>query len=328
MKFARFNGGRTGLVVGHKRLEIIDVHASLGPLGKIAPAAAETIRSVLPEAAGASWVEMIGRWEDVRGAFEQFLQLANADFERIAFEKARLEPPLASPLVHIYALGSNTVVHIQRAFQQMKGVELSEADILKPRNEGLPPGGFTVWPATVVGPDATVTPPRGTRKLDYEGECAVYVRSPGRNQEHVAVWGYAGWNDLGVRDSHLGLAKESPWIPYSFNLPKNFDSGNACGPWVVVDEVESLEALRCVVKVNGDIRQDWALSEMIYSFDETLRYLSNHTSLRPGDMLTSGTGAGLAIEGGIDSPFWLKPGDVVEVELEGAGTLRNVIGDW
>ena len=332
MKFVRFNGGRTGLVIERDGLQVLDVAGSLAALRHRDVPAATAIEAVLPNDGPASWTELIGRWEQVREAFQSLITHA-ADKEDGAFllrpfEALNLEPPLASPTVHIFSFSSNTAVHIQRAFKAMKNVELTEADVLKPKNDGLPPGGFTLWPDTVIGPGATITPPRGTRLLDYEGECAVYVKSAGRNLKTVDIWGYAAWNDLGIRDTHLGLAKEAPWGPFSMNLPKNFDSGNACGPWVVVDEGYDIGRLRCVLTVNGEVRQDWNLRDMIYSFDEMLRYVSSTVSLRPGDMVTSGTGAGVAIEGGIHGPHWLKPGDVIEIRLEGAGTLTNLVGEW
>ena len=99
-------------------------------------------------------------------------------------------------------------------------------------------------------------------------------------------------------------------------------------PGVVVDEGHDINRLRCVLTVNGEVRQDWNLADMIYSFDETLRFISEYVSLRPGDILTSGTGAGVAIESGTHGPHWLKPGDVVSITLDGVAPLTNPIGQW
>ena len=70
------------------------------------------------------------------------------------------------------------------------------------------------------------------------------------------------------------------------------------------------------------------MAEMIYSFDETLRYISNSLTLRPGDMLCSGTGAGVALESGVDGADWLRPGDQIEIRLDGVAPLRNTVGAW
>ena len=332
MKFARFEDGRSALVIQADGLQLLDVTASTAWLRAFDPRAAETIAGVLPAAGGHSWVEMISRWDEVRGAFGSLIELVlsrRGDSPALQpFETARLGPPLASPTSHIFSLSSNTVIHIQRAFQVMFGTELSADDVLKAKTEGLPPGGFTIWPDSVVGPNGTITPPKGTRLFDYEAECAVYVKRGGRNCEHVELWGHAAWNDLGVRDANLHLKKDSRWGPFSLNLMKNFDSANACGPWVAVDEGHDITKLQCSLKVNGEPRQDWNLADMIYSFDETLRFISTYATLRPGDVLTSGTGAGTAIEKGIDGADWLKPDDVVEITLDGAGTLRNMVGHW
>ena len=333
MKFVRIKKAGTGLVVdAAEGLVTVEVRASLGQLRRHDAAAAVAIESVLPAGGPESWNPLIDRWNEVRGAFQALDDLAGRGAihgpAARPFDPAALDPPLASPTAHIFSLGSNTAVHIQRAFKAMKNLDLSREDAMKAKTEGLPPAGFTIWPDSVVGPLATIIPPRGTLKLDYEAECAVYVGRGGRNLDSVPLWGFAAWNDLGIRDLNLGLRKEGPWIPFSFNLVKNFDTGNACGPWVVVDEGHDINNLRCVLTVNGEVRQDWNLSDMIYSFDEALRYFSEYVTLRPGDMLTSGTGAGVAIEGGSEGPHWLKPGDVVSITLDGAGTLTNSIGNW
>ncbi len=333
MKFVRFGGGKTGLVAKTTGLHVVEVIASLPGLRAHDAAAAQAVLSVLAAEGPQDWSEMIGQWDTVRPAFQALLALAKADGPREGlvlhpWAGLTLEAPLPSPTVHIFSFTSNTVVHIQRAFKAMLNTDLSEDEVLKSRRAGLPPGGFSIWPASVIGPGATITPPRGARLLDYEGECAVILKKGGRDLQSVELWGYMNWNDLGVRDTHLKLKPEAPWAPFSLNLPKNFDTGNACGPWVVVDEDHDLRRLRCIVRVNGEVRQDWNLADMIYPFEDMFTHVSQWATLRPGDIVTSGTGAGVAIEGGLHSPHWLKRGDVVDVQLEGAGTLSNPIGDW
>ena len=332
MRFARFAEGRTGLVIGSRDLQVLDVVSSLPILRDIDRHAADAISSVLHEGGWQSWVGLIDRWDDVRGAFGTLVALAESErgigLPMRRFDETPLQAPLASPQSHIFSMSSNTVIHIQHAFRVMLGVELTPEQVLQAKSDDLPPGGFTIWPDSVVGPGGIVAPPDGFKLFDYEAECAVYVRKGGRNLQTVELWGYAAWNDLGVRDANLGLIKDSKWGPFSLNLMKNFDTGNACGPWVVVDEPFDINGLRCTLHVNGELRQDWNLADMIYSFDEMLTFISTYATLRPGDILTSGTGAGTAIELGLDGAYWLKPGDVVEVGLEGAGILRNIVGDW
>ena len=328
MKFVRFAGGKTGLVIEADGLQVLDVAGSLGALRDRDGVAAALIDETLLHDPAQSWRQMIGRWDEVRGAFELLASIPARELDLLPFGSAPLEPPLAAPDVHIFAMGSNTTDHIVRAFKVMQNLDLTHAQARGAKDEGLPPFGFMLWPTTVAGPNATVAPPKGTLKFDYEGECAVYVRRGGRDLENVELWGYTAFNDFGVRDPLLKLVKEAKWGPFSLNLPKNFDTSNSCGPWVVVDEGQDLGALRCVLKVNGHIRQDWNLSEMIYSFDETLSYISKSLTLRPGDMLSSGTGAGVALESGVDSENWLKPGDRIELLLDGVAPLRNTVGAW
>ena len=328
MRFVRFGGGRTGIVIEAGGLQVVDVVRSLAGLHGADPGAAALLGELLPDMPGQSWREMIGRWDEARPAFAALQALPPDRLVLHPFAGTKLEPPLAAPDCHIFAMGSNTTDHIIRAFKVMQNLDLTEAQARKSKEDGLPPFGFMLWPATVAGPDDSVAPPRGTLKFDYEGECAVYVRTGGRDLRSVKIWGYTAFNDLGVRDPFLGLVKDAPWGPFSLNLPKNFDTSNSCGPWVAVDEAGDLSRLRCVVTVNGQTRQDWRLDQMIYNFDETLGYISRSLTLRPGDMLCSGTGAGVALEGGVDGPDWLKPGDVIEVRLDGVAPLRNTVAPW
>lgn len=329
MKFVRYNGGRTGIVVDRSELQVVDVIGALPQLRASDAAAADAIGAVLGSEPVASWVPMIAAWDDLRDGYASLERLCSQGLEvdYLPFESALIEAPLPAPTVHIWGAGSNTVEHVQHAFRVMKGLDLSVDDVLKPKREGEPPSGFMIWPSSVIGTGATVTPPPGFTKLDYEGECAAIVRSAGVGLKSVEIWGYAAWSDFGVRDPHLGLAPESKWIPFSLNLPKNFDSANGFGPWIAVDEGEFSTA-RCKTLVNGEVRQDWPLSDMIYSFEDAFAFISTYQALRPGDIVTSGTGPGVAIEGGRDGPNWLKAGDIVDIVLDGAGTLSNRIGTW
>lgn len=331
MRFVRHSGGKTGLVIGSEAKKVLDICDNISAFGQVDPDAANRIRLVLIEDRFQSWVEMIGNWEDVGDAFKAFERSAVTSADNYILRDLAdvpLEAPLASPTSNIYALGSNTIAHIIRAFKAMADLDLSAEQAAAAKRNGRPPFGFTVWPSTVVGPGAVVAPPAGSLKFDYEAECAVFVKKGGRYLQSVDIWGYTAFNDFGVRDTHLGLAPQADFGPFSFNVPKNFDTGKSCGPWVVVDEGVEPETLRCTLRVNGEIRQDWHLSEMIYTFNDTLSYLSNNITLRAGDMLASGTGAGVALEDGKDGPSWLRPGDVVEVGLGGMEPLRNIVGQW
>lgn len=330
MKFARFDGGNTGLIIPiGSDFAVMDIHANLGAFARMDDVASAAIARVLPPGAHSSWTGMIAQWDELAPAFRSLERFGSEGHgNTVPLAECTLEPPLADGQIRVFAIGSNTTVHIVRAMKVMLNLDLTEEQVLQPKRDGAPPFGFMVWPSTIVGSGAEVSPPRGTQTFDYEAECAVYVKNAGRYQDQAAIWGYTAFNDFGVRDTHLKLAKEPPAGPFSFNTPKNFDSGKSCGPWVSVDEEHDLADLRCILKVNGEIRQDWQLRDMIYGFQEVLAYLSHSLTLRPGDMLASGTGAGVAIESGVAGGNWLKPGDQVEVRVGSVGPLRNVVGAW
>ncbi|MEO7405255.1 MAG: fumarylacetoacetate hydrolase family protein, partial [Burkholderiales bacterium] len=109
---------------------------------------------------------------------------------------------------------------------------------------------------------------------------------------------------------------------------KNFDTGNAIGPWIVIDEPHDPMKVRVQTRVNGVTRQDWSTTEMMYSFAETAVFISKYLRLGAGDIIWSGTGHGTAAEYGKDGDRWVKPGDKLEVEVEGVGVLRNNVVAW
>ncbi len=328
MKFVRFNGGRTGLAVSNGS-QIIDIAASLG---KADAAMAAAIGAVLPGDGSGSWTPMIEAWAELRPQFQALEALYETAPARLVLHDGaavRLEAPLPSPDRRIFALGANTVEHIQAVTANLPPPGVTVEDIYKPKNAGAAPVGFNVLADSVVGPNAVITPPAFVKKLDYEVECAVIVGKNGSNMGlDTLFWGYTAWNDLGMRDGHLKLLPVAPSFGYSMNLWKNWDGANACGPWVVVDEGFDVNALRCQLSVNGEPRQDWNTRDMIYSFAELFDHLSRYFVLKAGDIGVSGTGRGTAIEGDIDGPQWLAPDDVIEIHVEGVAPLVNTIGHW
>ncbi len=271
---------------------------------------------------------MINAWERTRDALsklESFAENGHSAVVSSPVDAVKIEAPLPSRERRIWSLGANTVKHTQGATKQLLGRAETEEQIMAPKLNDIYPIGFDVHVDSVVGPNERVTPPKFAKKIDYEGECAVILKMDGNKS---SFWGYTGWNDLSIRDTHLGLMANPPALGYSFHLQKNFDGANVCGPWIVVDEPYDVRNLNCKVLVNGELRQDWNTSEMIYSFDDALDHISRYMALKSGDILTSGTGAGVALEGPLDGPLWLKGGDVVDVQLEGVGSLITTINDW
>jgi 2-keto-4-pentenoate hydratase/2-oxohepta-3-ene-1,7-dioic acid hydratase in catechol pathway len=185
------------------------------------------------------------------------------------------------------------------------------------------PSLFIRFASSFTGHNQPLIRPPESHQLDYEGEIAMVIGKPGRRipeanaLEHVAALMLC--NEGTLRD----------WVRHAkFNVTqgKNFDRSGALGPWLVpyVDE-KQIADIRLTTRVNGETRQEDRTSRMIFSFRKIINYISTFTSLEAGDIIITGTptGAGARLE----PPQWLKPGDIVEVEADGLGILRNTIQD-
>ena len=192
------------------------------------------------------------------------------------------------------------------------------------RDEELPevPTLFARWPASLSWDGARVPVPATEIGLDWEGEVVAWVGSTlvdATPQEALAaVVGYSTFNDL---TSRRAQKHTSQWI-----IGKNGDRSGPLGPMVPAAEVGDLrDGLRLETRVNGQVVQQATTSQMIYGVGETLSYISRTFTINPGDLLATGTPSGV---GYARTPPWLlQPGDVVEVEVERLGVLRNVIVD-
>ncbi|AVX02608.1 5-carboxymethyl-2-hydroxymuconate Delta-isomerase [Maritalea myrionectae] len=185
------------------------------------------------------------------------------------------------------------------------------------------PSLFIRFPRSFTGHDQPLVRPLASPQLDYEGEIVLVIGKGGRHiaeadaLDHVAALSLC--NEGTIRD----------WVRHAkFNVTqgKNFDSTGAIGPWLVPYEAEEqLADIRLTTKVNGELRQDDRTSRMIFSFRKLINYISTFTTLAPGDVIITGTPTGAGAR--LDPPQWLKPGDVIEVEAEGIGVLRNTVRD-
>lgn len=185
------------------------------------------------------------------------------------------------------------------------------------------PSLFPRFARSFVGHGQPLVRPRASEQLDYEGEIVIVIGKAGRHiseasaLDHVAALSLA--NEGTLRD----------WVRHAkFNVTqgKNFDASGSIGPWLVPFTGESqLADIALTTRVNGEVRQSDRTSRMIFSFRYLIAYISTFTTLVPGDTIITGTptGAGARLE----PPVWLKPGDVVEIEADGIGTLRNGVVD-
>ncbi|GHF03207.1 2-hydroxyhepta-2,4-diene-1,7-dioate isomerase [Streptomyces spiralis] len=178
---------------------------------------------------------------------------------------------------------------------------------------------------TVVGPNDTVLVPRGSTKTDWEVELAIVIGRTARYLEsreealaHVA--GYAVSHDVSERE--FQIERGGTW-----DKGKNCETFNPFGPWLVTaDEVPDPQNLSLKLWVNGELKQDGTTAEQIFPVAEVVRYVSHFMTLYPGDVINTGTPAGVALGQPDPKPF-LRSGDVVELEIEGLGRQRQELKD-
>ena len=182
-----------------------------------------------------------------------------------------------------------------------------------------PPIFLRVWRSQVAH-DQPIIRPSVSESLDWEGELAIIIGKPGRNIsqstafEHVA--GYSIYNDASIRE----------WQFHAKQIAagKNFESTGGFGPWMVTaDEIEPGRTLKLETRLNGERMQSGSTSDMIFSIPRLINYASCIFTLMPGDVIATGTPSGVGFTR--EPPRFMQPGDTVEVEIEGIGTLRNPI---
>lgn len=182
------------------------------------------------------------------------------------------------------------------------------------------PSMFYRAPSSLVAHMQPIVRPRESIELDYEGEIALVIGKGGRRisqsdaLHHVA--GVTLCNEGTIRD----------WIRHGkFNVTqgKNWDATGSIGPWIVTsDEIDLAQPLHLTVKLNDDVTQDDTTANLIKSFPEIIAYVSTFMTLKPGDIIVTGTPVKLRRS---DPPVWLKPGDAIEITCPQIGTLRNTV---
>lgn len=187
------------------------------------------------------------------------------------------------------------------------------------------PVAFLKLPGTVIGPEDDIPYPPEVKNLDYEVELAIVIGKPCVDVSVEAtldyVAGYAAFNDISARDVIRAENKSGIHL-----MGKSFPGFAPMGPYLVTgDEIPDPQHLKLKLSVNGELRQDSNLSYMIFKIRDMIAYWSQ-MGLNPGDVLTTGTPRGVAAGREPEqAPWWLKPGDVVEAEVEKVGRLKNRI---
>ncbi|CDG85796.1 fumarylacetoacetate hydrolase family protein [Janthinobacterium agaricidamnosum] len=231
----------------------------------------------------------------------------------IALSEVQLLAPLPRPERNIFCVGKNYRAHAQefsRSGYEAGAVAGAEIDAY--------PAVFTKPGGSVVGTEALVELHAGiTSEVDYEGELAVVIGRPGRDiavaDAMTHVWGYTIINDVTARDRQKNHRQ---WF-----LGKGLDTFCPMGPWIVTADDLAARNVRIQTWVNGELRQDANTADLLFDIPKLISVISAGMTLRPGDVIATGTPAGVGI--GMTPPRFLKKGDSVVVAIEGIGTLRN-----
>lgn len=243
-----------------------------------------------------------------RGGLGEAAQVARRESADLALEDMEFLPPIPVP-EKIICVGVN---YLDRNEEYKDGSEL-------PRFPSI----FLRTPGSIVGHRQPIVRPPESAQLDYEGEIAIVIGKPGRRisaaDASVHIAGLACMNEGTIRD----------WLRHGkFNVTqgKNFDRTGSIGPWLVTaDEFSGYDNLTVTTRVNGEVRQHESTARLLFSFPYLINYISTWTELRPGDVIATGTPTGAGAR--FDPPRYLRPGDQVEVEVDGVGTLVNAVVD-
>jgi len=255
--------------------------------------------------------------DDVDGAF---LDSGGVERVRAALADGRL--PVAGP---VDSLGLRYGAPVARPIKVVC-VGLNYRDHAEETHAAVPvePILFMKDPSTVIGPGDEVLVPRLSVKTDWEVELAVVIGHTARylssDAEALAcIAGYAVANDVSERE--FQIERGGQW-----DKGKSCETFNPLGPWFVpASEVTDPQALALRLWVNGELKQDGNTANMIFGVVEVVRYISQFMVLRPGDVINTGTPAGVAHGQPEPKPF-LRAGDVIELEIDGLGRQRQVLG--
>jgi 2-keto-4-pentenoate hydratase/2-oxohepta-3-ene-1,7-dioic acid hydratase in catechol pathway len=241
------------------------------------------------------------------GALAEATQAAKSAPADFALSDIAFLPPIGSP-EKIICVGVN---YANRNEEYRDGSEAPKY-----------PSLFIRFPGSFVGHGAALIRPKVSLQFDYEGEIVLVI---GREGRHVPrddasglIAGYTLANEGSVRD----------WIRHGkFNVTqgKNFDRSGSMGPWIVPANELPSGPLHLTTRVNGEVRQDDTTESMIFDFASLIAYITTFTTLKPGDLILTGTPTGAGAR--FDPPRWLVPGDVVTVEVPGIGVLSNPVAD-
>ncbi|HTI87076.1 MAG TPA: fumarylacetoacetate hydrolase family protein [Alphaproteobacteria bacterium] len=264
----------------------------------------------------ASTKDVLGAWrtaEPALSALSDELAKGNSALKSVA--KPLADAKLLAPILYpdaIFCAFANYTDHMK---------EMSDRD--PPDKTKVKPLFFFKHPRSVIGPEETVALPAYSKQVDWEAELAVVIGAPARNvpvekaMDHVA--GYTIMNDLSLRD----CGTRTDWnVRHDFMSGKSFDTGAPMGPWIVpASQIPDIYKLGLKQWVAGELMQDSSTSYMHFTIAEQVSYLSQKFTLRPGDVIATGSPSGNGRPRGI----FLKPGQDLTIEIEAIGRLHNPI---
>ncbi len=249
-----------------------------------------------------------------RDAVATWAQAGNQSRRRIALAEVELLSPIPQPMRDIFCVGKNYRAHAAEfhasGFDSSGKEEVPSAPVI-----------FTKATTSVVGPNAPVLGSLDhTNSVDYEGELGVVIgRKAFQVDEEAAmnhVFGYVIINDVTSRELQK---KHNQWV-----IGKGIDTFCPMGPWLVTaDEVGDVGAMQLETRINGELRQQASLSDLIFDIPTLISTMSRTMTLLPGDIIATGTPVGVGI--GFNPPKYLKKGDIMQVGITGLGVLENEI---
>jgi 2-keto-4-pentenoate hydratase/2-oxohepta-3-ene-1,7-dioic acid hydratase in catechol pathway len=259
---------------------------------------------------GTTISDLTAHFPTMRAAIEAgaLQALAKAAGPKLGLDQVTLTIPVTNP-EKIICVGVN---YPDRNAEYKDGQEA-------PPNMSL----FIRFPRSFTGHDQPLIRPPESPQLDYEGEVVIVIGKGGRRISQAAAYDHIA----GVTIANEGTLRD--WVRHAkFNVTqgKNFDASGSIGPWLVpFTGAAQLDDIALETRVNGELRQQDRTGRMLFPFHRIVEYISTFTTLVPGDVILCGTPTGAGAR--FDPPVWLKPGDIVEVTVEGIGTLRNSIAD-
>lgn len=251
--------------------------------------------------------DLRARYADLRAvlAADDLAALSAASGQVLDMSDVTMMSPLPNP-DKIICIGLNYMSHITETGRE------------KPAKPSI----FTRYPSSVLGHGAALVRPKASTWFDFEGELAVVIGKPGRHiseataMDHVA--GFSCFNDGSVRDFQRHTSQFWPG--------KSFDDSGAMGPWLVTrDALPDPEAQNMQTRLNGEVVQSAPIADLAFGIPELIAYVSTVTRLLPGDVIATGTPSGVGMFR--EPKLFMKPGDRIEVEISGIGTLSNGVID-